>query len=125
MPEYLHHTARGEFGDALAVVLRDNPLPTVTGMVCDHPCVERCTRVNYEAAVRIRDVKRTLAHQAPEPPAPSVAPDTGRRVAIVGAGPAGLACAYRLALAGVRTTVFEAKDFPGRHDHRRHPRCSA
>jgi len=113
VPEYLHHTARGEFGHALSVVLRDNPLPTVTGMVCDHPCVERCTRVNYEAAVRIRDVKRTLAHQAPEPPAPSVVPDTGRRVAIVGAGPAGLACAYHLALAGVRATVFEAKDFPG------------
>ncbi|MEZ4387323.1 MAG: FAD-dependent oxidoreductase [Candidatus Krumholzibacteriia bacterium] len=113
VPEYLHLTARGDFDAALAVVLRDNPLPTVTGMVCDHPCLERCTRVNYEAPVRIRDVKRTLAHRAPDPGLPVPLPDTGRRVAIVGAGPAGLACAYHLALAGVRTTVFEAKAFAG------------
>ena len=113
VPEYMWHTARGEMSEALAVVLRDNPFPTVTGMVCDHPCVERCTRVNYEAAVRIRDIKRTLAHTADEPPAPTAAAPTGHRVAIVGAGPAGLSCAWSLALAGVETTVFEAKDFTG------------
>ena len=110
VPEYMHHTARGDLQQALAVVLRDNPFPTVTGMVCDHPCLERCTRVNYDAPVRIRDVKRTIAHAASEPPAPDPAPPTGHSVAIIGAGPSGLACAWRLALGGVRTVVFEAKD---------------
>ena len=113
VPEYMHHAARGEWREALGVVLRDNPFPTITGMVCDHPCVERCTRVNYDQPVRIRDVKRTVAHVAEEPPAPVPAAPTGHAVAVVGAGPAGLAGAYRLALAGVKTTVFEAKDRPG------------
>ncbi len=113
VPEYMHHTTRGELREALGVVLRDNPFPTVTGMVCDHPCVERCTRVNYDQPVRIRDVKRTLAHAAEEPPAPVAASSTGHTAAVIGAGPAGLACAYRLALAGVATTVHEAKDRPG------------
>ena len=113
VPAYMSHTARGAFTEALAVVLRDNPFPTVTGMVCDHPCQPRCTRVNYEAPVRIRDVKRTLAQQATEPPLPQPAAPTGKRAAIVGAGPAGLSCAWYLTLAGVQATVYEAKDFPG------------
>ncbi|MDY0110997.1 MAG: FAD-dependent oxidoreductase [Candidatus Krumholzibacteria bacterium] len=115
VPAYMAHTARGELTAALGIVLRDNPFPTVTGMVCDHPCQPRCTRVNYEAPVRIRDVKRTLAHTAPPPapPAPVPAAPTGHRVAVVGAGPAGLACAWYLNLAGVRATVYEAKDGAG------------
>ncbi|HOX27140.1 MAG TPA: FAD-dependent oxidoreductase [Candidatus Krumholzibacteria bacterium] len=115
VPEYLFQTAHGDLASALAVVLRDNPFPTVTGMVCDHPCVERCTRVNYDAPLRIRDVKRTLAHTARELPAalPPAAAPTGRRVAVVGAGPAGLACAWELARAGVQVAVLEAKGFSG------------
>lgn len=115
VPAYMAHTARGELTAALGVVLRDNPFPTVTGMVCDHPCQPRCTRVNYEAPVRIRDVKRTLAHTAPPPapPVPVAVAPTGHRVAVVGAGPAGLACAWYLNLAGVRVTVYEANDVAG------------
>lgn len=113
VPEYLHHAAQGDHAAALAVILRDNPFPTVTGLVCDHPCVERCTRVNYDQPLRIRDVKRTLAHTARELPAPPPAAASGRRVAIVGAGPAGLACAWELARTGVAVTVLEAKDFTG------------
>ncbi len=70
VPEYLHHAARGDHRAALAVILRDNPFPTVTGMACDHPCEQKCTRVNLDAVVGIRDVKRYLAHAAEEPPAP-------------------------------------------------------
>jgi putative selenate reductase len=113
VPEYLFHAARGDHGAALAVVLRDNPFPTVTGMVCDHPCEQKCTRVNLDAVVGIRDVKRHLAHSADEPAAPVPAPPTGRRVAVIGGGPAGLACAYTLALAGVAATVYEARDHVG------------
>jgi putative selenate reductase len=113
VPEYLHHAARGDDRAALAVILRDNPLPTVSGMVCDHPCEQKCTRVNLDAAVGIRDVKRYLAHATAEPPLPELAPATGRRVAVIGGGPAGLACAYTLALAGVAATVYEARDHVG------------
>lgn len=113
VPEYMRRTADGDLGGALDVVLRANAFPTVTGMVCDHPCVERCTRVNMDAPVRIRDIKRTLAHLAPEPAAAVAGEATGRRAAIVGGGPAGLACARELALAGVAVTVYEAKDLTG------------
>jgi len=113
VPEYMVLTARGEYERALSVVLRDNPFPAVTGMVCDHPCLTRCTRVNYEGVVRIRDIKRFLAHRATgAPPAVPAAPG-GKSVAVIGAGPAGLTCGYVLALAGVQVTVLEAKDFPG------------
>lgn len=113
IPEYLFHTAQGDDATALAVVLRDNPLPSITGMVCENPCLERCTRVNYDGAVRIRDVKRYLAHSVDELPAPRVAPSVGRRVAVIGAGPAGLACAFNLAQAGVDVTVYEARNEAG------------
>ena len=113
VPAYMAHTARGDFAAALAVVLGDNPFPTVTGMVCDHPCQMRCTRVNYEASVRIRDVKRTLAHQGGEPPLPQPVAPTRFSAAVIGAGPAGLACAWYLTLAGVRAPVYEAKGFAG------------
>ncbi len=113
VPEYMHHVAHGDDRAALAVVLRDNPFPTVTGMVCDHPCEQKCTRVNLDAVVGIRDVKRYFAHAADEPPALAPAPATGHRVAVIGGGPAGLACAYTLALAGVAATVYEARDHVG------------
>ncbi len=113
IPEYCQRTALGDPEQALSVVLRDNPLPTVSGMVCDHPCVERCTRVNYDEPVRIRDVKRTLAHTASEPARPPAPPESDCRAAVVGAGPAGLACAWYLAQHGVRTAIYEAKERAG------------
>ncbi|MCP4573615.1 MAG: putative selenate reductase subunit YgfK [bacterium] len=113
VPEYMTLTARGEYEAALSVVLRDNPFPAVTGMVCDHPCLERCTRVNYEGVVGIRDIKRFLAHRADgAPPAVPAAP-SGKKVAVIGAGPAGLTCGWYLALAGADVSVLEAKGFPG------------
>ena len=113
IPGYMHHTARGEFAQALAVVRSDNPLPVTAGMVCDHPCQQKCTRLNYEAPVRIRDVKRFLARYGDEAPERAPAPPSGRQVAVVGAGPAGLACAKVLAMAGVAVEIFEARDTAG------------
>ncbi len=112
-PEYLHHVAAGDDDAALAVVLRHNPLPTVTGMVCDRPCEQRCTRVHYDAVVGIRDVKRYLAHRGAALPDARCAAPNGRRVAVIGAGPAGLACADALVAAGVSVTVFEARAAAG------------
>ncbi|MFW5878284.1 MAG: FAD-dependent oxidoreductase [Myxococcota bacterium] len=113
VPAYMSLTEQGRFDEALAAIHFDNPFPNVTGMVCDQTCRTRCTRVNYEEPLRIRDVKRTLAHRATPGAPPASAGDAGKRVAIVGAGPAGLSCAYYLRLSGVRAEVYEAKPFVG------------
>lgn len=111
VPEYAHWLACGEDDRALATIVRRNPLPGVTGYVCTHLCQTRCTRNAYEEPVAIRRLKRFAAeHGTLSLPA---APQTDRRVAVVGSGPSGLAAAYFLASCGIRVTVFEAKDRAG------------
>ncbi len=111
VPEYARLIAQGQYDQALAVILHRNPLPGVTGYVCTHLCQTRCTRNNYDEPVLIRDLKRFAAeHGKMTMPSPS---GTGRRVAIIGSGPSGLAAAYFLALNGVKATIFEAREMPG------------
>jgi putative selenate reductase len=111
VPEYAWLIRQGEYDRALEVILYRNPLPNVTGYVCDHLCQTRCTRSNYDDPVAIRALKRFAAEwgsatlQAAEP--------SGRRAAIVGAGPSGLAAAYFLALSGVQPVIFEEREKPG------------
>lgn len=112
VPEYAWHVARGHYDQALAAVLRDNPLPGVTGHVCPHPCQTRCTRTNYEEPVAIRALKR-VAFERGRPGRPVRGEPKGKRVAVIGSGPAGLAAAYWLALSGIEVTVLEALDRPG------------
>ena len=112
VPGYLKAIAQGEKEQALATILADNPLPHITGVLCDHVCQEHCSRVDYEGSVRIRDVKLACA-RACELPATKVAPTGKGRTAVIGAGPAGLACAHHLALAGHRVTVFDRSHEPG------------
>lgn len=111
VPTYAYHLARGEDDRALETILSHNPLPTLTGYICTHSCQTRCTRNNYEAPVSIRALKRFAAEHGHAVLTP--APDTGRRVAVVGSGPSGLAAAFFLALSGVQVTIFEAKERPG------------
>lgn len=111
VPEYVGALAAGDPQGALRTVLARNPLPAVTGYVCPAFCERRCTRWNYEKPVAIRALKRHAAEAAEVELRP--APPSGRRVAVVGAGPAGLACAFYLALAGAEVTVFEAGPEPG------------
>ncbi|MBC7170277.1 FAD-dependent oxidoreductase, partial [Candidatus Bipolaricaulota bacterium] len=109
VPEYAWAIARGELDRALAVVLARNPLPGVLGYICTHVCETRCTRNNYEEPVAIRALKRVAFDGGREPDLrPS--PPTGRRVAVIGGGPAGLSAAHFLALSGFGVTVFEAGD---------------
>ncbi len=108
VPTYAYHIARGEYDRALEAILAQNPLPAVTGYICTHVCQTRCTRNNYEAPVAIRSLKRFAAEHGRVALTP--APDTGRRVAIVGSGPSGLAAAFFLTLNGVQVTVFEARE---------------
>jgi putative selenate reductase len=111
VPEYAHWLACGEDDRALATILHRNPLPGVTGYVCTHLCQTRCTRNAYDEPVAIRRLKRfAVEHGTISLP---IAPQTDRRVAVVGSGPSGLAAAYFLAQSGIRVTVFEAKDRAG------------
>lgn len=112
IPDYLWHVAHGEPSRALDVILRTNPQPGVTGRVCDRPCVDRCVRIFYDAPVAIREIKRfATEHGTASPLAPL--PSKHIRVAVIGAGPAGLSAAYSLALAGFATEIFEAKETLG------------
>ncbi len=111
VPSYALQTARGDFDGALATILLKNPLPGVTGHICTHLCETRCTRANYDEPVGIRDIKRFIAAKEKvkiAKPAP-----VGKKAAIIGAGPSGLAAAARLAMAGFEVDVFEARDRAG------------
>jgi putative selenate reductase len=101
------------WSEAMATITADNPLPRITGLLCDHACEYACSRLDYEGSVRIRDVKLACsrARQRKAPLARGAAFEG--KVAVVGAGPAGLSCANYLALAGVPVTVFEAGPRPG------------
>lgn len=111
VPEYVGQIAMGDPKASLRAILAKNPLPAITGYVCPAFCEKRCTRWNYEKPVSIRALKRFAAENADLRLEP--APPSGHKVAVVGAGPAGLSCAFYLALAGVEVTVFEASSEPG------------
>jgi putative selenate reductase len=111
VPGYLWYTSKGQFDRALEVILRTNPFPSVTGMICDHLCQGKCTRINYDDPLQIREVKRFISCQ-PDIRLTS-SPDNGLRTAIIGAGPAGLSCAYYLRMAGFAVDVYEARSQAG------------
>lgn len=111
IPDYLRFTAAGQFDKAYEVILRTNPFPSVTGMVCDHLCQGKCTRVNYEDPLQIREVKRFISEQDEVRLKPAA--DNGIRAAVIGAGPSGLSFAYYLRMAGFRVDVFEARSKAG------------
>ncbi len=111
VPGYARMIARGETDRALEIILARNPLPGVTGYACDHLCQTRCVRSDYDEPVAIRALKR-FAFEEGSVGVPA-AGKTGRRVAVIGAGPSGLAAASFLALNGVGVVVFEAKEIAG------------
>ncbi len=111
IPRYLHHTAHGNYDKAIETILQTNPFPSVTGMVCDHLCQTKCTRMHYDQSLLIREVKRFLSEKEDIIITPSE--QNGTKIAIIGAGPSGLSCAYYLALAGCQVEVFEAKPEAG------------
>lgn len=111
IPDYLYYTSTNQFDKAYEVILRTNPFPSITGMVCDHLCQNKCTRVNYDESLLIREVKRFISEQDEVKLKPSSS--NGIKVAVIGAGPSGLSSAYYLALAGFTVEVFEAKSKSG------------
>ena len=113
VPEYMYHTARGEYEQAYKVILQDNPLPNITGNVCDHLCQAKCTRINYDNPLLIRGIKRFIAEKFDGSLKLDFKNKNGLKTAIIGAGPSGLSCAYFLALEGFEVSVYEGKPFAG------------
>ena len=111
VPDYMHFVAAGQFDKAMEVILRTNPFPTVTGMVCDHLCQNKCTRVHYDDPLLIREVKHFVAMRGKAVLQPEY--QNGLEVAIIGAGPAGLSCAFFLGLAGFEVDVYETQSQAG------------
>lgn len=112
IPDYMYFTSRGMFEKAHEVILRTNPFPRVTGSICDHPCQLKCTRINYEYPVQIREVKRFIA-ETNDNSTTAIQNNAEQKAAIIGAGPSGLSCAYFLARSGFTVTVYEKKQRPG------------
>jgi len=110
---YLDLLRQDRLEEAIALLARENPMPAITGRVCDHPCETACNRCELDGAVAIHAVERALGDLALERPV-EASPRTHReQVAVVGSGPAGLACAYHLNRLGYSVTVFEAASEPG------------
>ena len=115
VPRYLRAIGRGKFGEAVAVIREKIPFPAVCGYICVHYCEAKCRRDQLEEAIAIKELKRFAADHDDGlwKQNTKTAPPTGKRVAIVGAGPAGLTVAYYLARLGHEATVFEALPVAG------------
>ena len=114
--KYIYHVSCGNFTEALAVIKDANPLPAVCGRVCPHPCESDCRRNAIDGAVNINGIKRFVADWDAlqmQPYAPVCLPDTGYKIAVVGAGPAGLSAAWFLRRRGHSVTIFEMQEKAG------------
>ena len=118
---YLKLAAQGKYREALQLIKGDNPFPAVCGRICNRRCEEACTRGTVDQAVAIDEVKRFIAQLdmdaktrfIPEPVIPKVDGGFEEKIAIIGAGPAGMSCAFFLAEKGYKPTVFEKESRPG------------
>ncbi len=118
---YLKLASQGRYTDALALIKKNNPLPAICGHICNRRCEDACTRGTIDQAIAIDEVKKFLAMQdlkadtryIPKKVIPRVNGEFEEKIAIIGAGPAGLSCAFYLAEKGYRPTVFEKNEKPG------------
>ena len=111
---YVQLIKAGKYAEAVKLIMERLPLPGVLGRVCPHPCESKCRRAEMDEAVAICNLKRFAADQVDLASiSPPLVEAKSEKVAIIGSGPAGLACAYHLALKGYRPTIFEALPKPG------------
>ena len=110
IPEYLKLVSESKYEKALETILAKNPLPFITGTLCPHTCTTKCTRVEYEDYLRIREIKKIAAEKGFENVIKKLKKGNSKscgKVAIIGAGPAGISCGYFLAREGLDVTVFD------------------
>lgn len=118
---YLKMASQGRYEEALALIKKYNPLPAVCGHVCNRRCEDACTRATIDQALAIDEVKKFIAMQDLKSGDPYVAPkvvprvqgDFDEKIAIIGAGPAGISCAYYLAEKGYKPVIFDKNKKPG------------
>jgi len=114
---YVALIAQERFDDALKLIKERNPFPSICGRVCHHPCETKCRRVDIDEPVALRALKRFVADNEAKlerrKPKPKLEFHRPEKIAIIGAGPAGLTCAYYLARKGYQITIFEALETPG------------
>lgn len=118
---YLKMAAQGRYREALALIKKDNPLPAICGRICNRRCEDACTRGSIDEAIAIDEVKRFIAEQdlkaetryIPKKIVPTLKGEFKEKIAVIGAGPAGLSCAFYLAEKGYYPTIFEKNEKPG------------
>ena len=109
IPGYIALVRAGRYNDAVRLIRKDNPFPTVCGYVCEHPCEARCRRSMVDDAVNICGIKRFACDHATDMTPPPCAPSTGKSIAVIGGGPGGLSAAYFLSLMGHRVVVYDQR----------------
>jgi putative selenate reductase len=113
VPQYMNAVRDGDFAKAVAITREDNPISAILGRVCDHLCETTCIRTHYDEPLAIREMKRFIMSHEAEPQLFPQADPIDTKVAVIGAGPAGIAAAEKLAYAGFGVTVFEMYPYPG------------
>jgi NADPH-dependent glutamate synthase beta subunit-like oxidoreductase/ferredoxin len=110
---YVTLIAEGRFEDAYLAARERNPLVAMCGRACSAPCEDVCTRAEFDGPVRIRQLKRFLTDRYDMTPGSPAKPPTGKRVAVIGAGPAGLTAAHDLARLGHKVVIYESAEIAG------------
>lgn len=110
---YIKKAGEGKYADALKIIKRDNPFPAVCGRICPHDCEKECTRNLIDEPVAIDDIKKFIADKELNSEfrfVPKIYDNYNKHIAVIGAGPAGLSCAYYLAADGFKVTVYEKEE---------------
>ncbi len=112
IPQYIELVGKGDYDGALKLIVEKNPLPFITGTICPHHCADKCTRNFYEESIRIRRAKLTAAQNGLDAVLKTLKPaaPNGKKVAVIGGGPAGMAAAFFLARQGTAVTLFEKRE---------------
>ncbi|MGE5498783.1 MAG: FAD-dependent oxidoreductase, partial [Syntrophothermus sp.] len=117
IPGYIRLTEEGRYEEAFRLIMETNPLPNITGHICDHKCMTVCTRLDYDSSVEIREIKKEAAlngysEYLSHTEMPGILPDAPK-AAVIGAGPSGLSAAYYLRREGFDVTVYEKNERAG------------